>query len=352
MALDNRPPAHGRYETPVAEDPFAVPLDQKIAHLLAADRAMNEVKGLAWTESLYGAQREWKTFAASDGSYTEQVITHVGAGLEANAIDGDEHQRRSYPDNGGGWASAGYEYVRAMDLEGTAPRIASEAVELLTAPTLPAGTRTVLLHPSQLYMQVHESCGHPTELDRAFGTEASYAGTSFVLPDLLGSFRSGSALCDMFADGTVPGGLALFGWDDEGVAPQQVPVLEGGGFVGGRRGVGRFLGWLGGRGRNRVLRGHSSFPRVCKGLCGPRLHGLVRLGRRADTRQRHGRFRVVGQCVEGVVRVHRSLRVDRPIRHSSMVMIQKRTTTWVSFQPLFSKWWCSGAILSRRRPSP
>ena len=104
--------------------------------------------------------------------YTEQVITHVGAGLEANAIDGDEHQRRSYPDNGGAWASAGYEYIRAMDLAGNAERIASEAVELLSAPPLPAGTRTILLHPSQLYMQVHESCGHPTELDRAFGTEA------------------------------------------------------------------------------------------------------------------------------------------------------------------------------------
>ncbi len=232
VVLDARPPARGRYETPVAEDPFAVPLDHKIAHLLAADREMNNVKGLAWTESLYGAQREWTTFAASDGSYTEQVITHVGAGLEANAIDGDEHQRRSYPDNGGGWASAGYEYVRAMNFEGAAERIASEAVELLTAPTLPAGTRTVLLHPSQLYMQVHESCGHPTELDRAFGTEASYAGTSFLTPDMLGTFRSGSDLCDIVADATVVGGLGSFGWDDEGVAAQQVPLIKEGIFVG------------------------------------------------------------------------------------------------------------------------
>ncbi len=161
VVLDRRPTAKGRFETAVAEDPFAVPLDRKIADLLAADRAMNAVKGIAWTESVYGAQREWKTFAASDGSYTEQVITHIGAGLEANAIEGDEHQRRSYPDNGGAWASAGYEYVRAMDLAGNAERVASEAVELLSAPPLPAGTRTILLHPSQLYMQVHESCGHP-----------------------------------------------------------------------------------------------------------------------------------------------------------------------------------------------
>jgi TldD protein len=162
VRLDDRPPARGSFETQVQEDPFAVPLDEKIGHLLAADRAMTAVKGIAFTDSMYAAQREWKTFAASDGSYTEQVITHLGSGLEANAIAGDEHQRRSYPDNGGLWGSAGYEFIRAMDLEANAERVASEAVELLSAPPLPAGTRTILLHPSQLYMQVHESCGHPT----------------------------------------------------------------------------------------------------------------------------------------------------------------------------------------------
>ena len=232
VQLDGRPPAYGRFETEVAEDPFAIPMHQKIGDLLAADRAMNAVKGIAWTESLYAAQREWKTFAATDGSYTEQVITHLGAGLEANAIEGDEHQRRSYPDNGGSWASAGYEFVRAMDLAENAERVANEAVELLSAPPLPAGTRTIILHPSQLYMQVHESCGHPTELDRALGSEASYAGTSFLTPDMLDSFRYGSDLCDIVADATVPGGLGTFGWDDEGVAAQQVPLIKEGIFVG------------------------------------------------------------------------------------------------------------------------
>ena len=232
VRLDDRPPANGSFETPVDEDPFAVPLETKIANLLAADREMNRVSGIAFTESLYSAQREWKTFAASDGSFTEQTITHVGAGLEANAIAGDEHQRRSFPDNGGLWASAGYEFVRGMDLEGNAARIASEAVELLSAPPLPAGTRTILLHPSQLYMQVHESCGHPTELDRAFGTEASYAGTSFLTPDMLGGFRYGSDLVNIVADATVAGGLGTFGWDDEGVAAQRVDLVKDGMFVG------------------------------------------------------------------------------------------------------------------------
>jgi TldD protein len=232
VVLDDREPATGRYETPVAEDPFAVPLEHKLAELMAADEALRRVGGIAWTESMYAAQREEKTFAASDGSYTEQVITHVGAGLEANVIDGDEHQRRSYPDNGGLWASAGYEHVRGMDLAGNAERIADEARELIAAPPLPAGVRTIVLHPSQLYMQVHESCGHPTELDRAFGTEASYAGTSFLTPDMLGSFRYGSELCDIVADATVAGGLGSFGWDDEGVVAQQVPIIKEGIFVG------------------------------------------------------------------------------------------------------------------------
>jgi TldD protein len=232
VVLDDRPPAQGSYETPVEEDPFSVPLERKVGDLLEADRAMLRVPGIAWTESIYGAQREEKTFAASDGSYTEQRITHIGAGLEANAIEGDEHQRRSFPDNGGAWASAGYEHVRGLGLAANAERIASEAVELLSAPPLPAGTRTIVLHPSQLYMQVHESCGHPTELDRAFGTEASYAGTSFLTPDMLGGFRYGSDLVDIVADATVAGGLGSFGWDDEGVVAQQVPLIQAGMFVG------------------------------------------------------------------------------------------------------------------------
>lgn len=233
VELDDRPPAVGRYETPLAEDPFAVPLETKIADLLAADEAMRRAAPLAFSEAMYGAQREWKTFAALDGSYTEQVITHVGAGIEANAVDGDEHQRRSYPDAGGGWQAAGYEYVRGLDLVGHAPAVADEAVALLSAPQCPSGRFTIVLDPSQLYLQVHESCGHPTELDRVFGTEASYAGTSFLTVDKLeAGFRYGSELVDIVADATAPGGLGTFGWDDEGVAAQAVPLVREGIFVG------------------------------------------------------------------------------------------------------------------------
>ncbi len=233
VALDSRPPAIGHYETPVDIDPFTVPFETKIADLLAADEAANRVKGIVFTETSYGAQREWKTFAASDGSFTEQVITHVGAGIESNAASGDEQQRRSYPDAGGGWQAAGYEYIRGLDLEGSAGPYAEEAVALLTAPLCPPGRRTIVLDPSQLYLQVHESCGHPTELDRVYGTEASYAGTSFLTTDHLDSgFRYGSDLVTIVADATAPGGMGTFGWDDEGVAAQAVPLVQNGIFSG------------------------------------------------------------------------------------------------------------------------
>ena len=209
VRLDDRPPARGTYETPIEEDPFAVPLEEKIGILLAADAAAAGPKGVTFTETRYDARREWKTFAATDGSYTEQTFTHVGAGVEANAIEGDEHQRRSYPDGDGGpFKAAGFEYVRGLDLDGHAEPLAEEAVALLSAPQCPAGRFTVVLDPSQLYMQIHESCGHPSELDRVFGTEASYAGTSFLTTDKLDEgFRYGSDLVDIVADATAPGGL-------------------------------------------------------------------------------------------------------------------------------------------------
>ena len=190
--------------------------------LLEADRAAGAVKGVTFTESMYSAHREWKTFAATDGSFTEQVITQVGAAVEANAIEGDEHQRRSYPDAGGGYQAAGYEYVRGLDLAGNGRvgRRGGGRAALMRRSVRRARARSSSI-PSMLYLQIHESCGHPTELDRVFGTEASYAGTSFLTPDKLEEgFQYGSELVTIVADATAPGGLGTFGWDDEGVAAQ------------------------------------------------------------------------------------------------------------------------------------
>ena len=230
VVLDDRPPAHGSYRTPYEVDPFAVPVEEKVADLMAAEAAMTRTPGIAFAEANYSAQREWKSFAASDGSEIDQEITHVVANIEANAVSGDELQRRSYADSG---QAAGYEWVRGLDLAGNAERIAPEAVALLSAPQCPPGRRTIILDPSQLYLQVHESCGHPTELDRVFGTEASYAGTSFLTTDKLDSgFRYGSDLVTIVADATAPGGMGTFGWDDEGVAAQRVPLVQDGVFSG------------------------------------------------------------------------------------------------------------------------
>jgi TldD protein len=232
VTLSARPPARGRYQTPVEEDPFTVPVDETVALLLDAERAMAAVAGTTTTKADYRAFREWKDFVASDGSDTEQVITHVGASLEANAAGEDDVQRRSFPESGG-YRAAGYEHIRDLDLLGRAAGLAEEAVELLSAPVLPPGRRTVILHPSQLYLQIHESCGHPTELDRVFGTEAAYAGTSFLTTDKLErGFAYGSGEVTLVADATTPGGLGTFGWDDEGVVAQQVPLVSAGIFSG------------------------------------------------------------------------------------------------------------------------
>jgi TldD protein len=228
VRLSERPRASGRFETPVREDPFAVPVDQVIDLLLGAERAMAGVEGVTTASADYHAFREEKEFHASDGSRTEQVMTHVGAGLEVNAASADDVQRRSYPESGG-YRAAGYEHIRSLELLERAPALAEEAVELLAAPALPPGRRTIVLHPSQLYLQIHESCGHPAELDRVFGTEAAYAGTSFLTTDKLeAGFAYGSELVNLTADATTPGGLGTFGWDDEGVAAQRVPLVSEG----------------------------------------------------------------------------------------------------------------------------
>jgi len=232
VELSERPAAVGRYETPVEEDPFEVPVDRTVDMLLEAERAMAAVSGVSTTQADYQAFREWKDFYATDGSATEQVITHVGASLEVNAANDVEVQRRSFPEMGG-YRAAGYEHIRGLDLLDRAPTLAEEAVELLSAPVLPPGRRTIVLHPSQLYLQIHESCGHPTELDRVFGTEAAYAGTSFLTTDKLDAeYRYGSDHITIVADATTPGGLGTFGWDDEGVSAQRVPLISEGRFTG------------------------------------------------------------------------------------------------------------------------
>lgn len=221
------------YCTPVEQDPFAVPLSQKLDLLLQSDAAMRAVKGIKVTEGRMECQREEKVFTSSEGSYIEQTLIETGGGIECTATSEDDVQQRSYPNSfGRHQRSAGYEMVTAMDLPANGQRIAEEAVALLSAPQCPSGVTTLILGATQLALQVHESCGHPIELDRVFGTEASYAGTSFLTTDKLGSFRYGSDIVNINADATIPGALGTFGYDDEGVPAQARPIIQAGRFVG------------------------------------------------------------------------------------------------------------------------
>ena len=226
-------PAEGRFEFGIERDPFEVPVEEKIELLLNADRIMREVPEIKVARSSMNFWRTETVFASTDGSYIEQVKTESGAGIEATAVGEGEVQKRSYPSSfGGDFAVAGYEFVEALDLAGHAERVAREAAQLLKAPQCPSDVRTLILEGSMLALQVHESCGHPIELDRVFGTEASYAGTSFLTPDKLGSFRYGSEIVNIVADATSPGGLGSFFFDDEGVPAQRIDIVKDGIFVG------------------------------------------------------------------------------------------------------------------------
>ena len=223
----------GRYETPIEVDPFAVSVEEKLATLLAAEAAMRAVPGVRVTSGSIACQREEKLFMSSEGSYVEQVLTETGCGIEATAVGEHEVQTRSYPNSfGRHQATRGYELVRELDLPGHAPRIAEEAVALLSAPQCPSAVTTLILDPTQLALQIHESIGHAIELDRVFGYEAAYAGTSFLDPSMRETFTYGSPIVNVTADATLPGGLGTFGWDDEGVPAQCLPIITAGRFNG------------------------------------------------------------------------------------------------------------------------
>ena len=221
------------YRTPVEIDPLTVPLNDKVSLLLDADREARSVPGVAVATSSLAFIRENKTFASTEGSHIEQEIVESGLGLVAMAVAEGEMQKRSYPNSFGRHQStAGYESVQKWDLVGNARRMGEEAVALLSAPQCPSGVTTIILDGPQLALQVHESCGHPIELDRVFGTEAAFAGTSFLTPEKVGSFRYGSEIVHITADALTPTGLGTFGYDDEGVPAQATDIVKGGIFVG------------------------------------------------------------------------------------------------------------------------
>lgn len=231
VVLDRWKGIKGSYKTVIKEDPFSVPMEEKIKILLGADRAQRVDKLVVISQSSYQANREKKYFVSTNGSEIEQEITWTGAGIEASAANENDFQNRSYPNSFRGQnMTKGFELVRELALEKHAPEIGKEAVELLSAHQCPSGEMDIILDSNQLALQIHESCGHAVELDRVLGYEASYAGTSFLTPEKLQDFQYGSHIVNLTADATIPGGLGTFGYDDEGVPAQRTYLVKNGKF--------------------------------------------------------------------------------------------------------------------------
>jgi TldD protein len=233
VVLSDVAPAVATWESSYRIDPWSIAMDRKIDHLLSSTEPMRGDPRIHQVAGDISCYRQEKVFASTVGSHIEQTTTQMGGGIEAVAIDGNEFQRRTYPNPfGGDFQAEGWEFIERIDLPRKALQIRDEALALLTAPKAPAGRFDLVIGSAQLALQVHESCGHPTELDRAMGLEISLAGGSFLQPDMLGHFRYGSDLVNIVADATVPGSIGSFAFDDDGVPAQRFHLVENGMFAG------------------------------------------------------------------------------------------------------------------------
>ncbi len=223
------------WQSPFCKDPFEIPLETQLALLLAADAEMRRVKGVTLTETDLQFRKIDSWFASSIGSRIHQRKMISGCGIVATSFQGDEIQKRSYPNSfGGQHALQGYELVESLELLKHAPRVAEEAVALHSAAQCPQKTGTLILGGSQLGLQIHESVGHPIELDRVLGEEANFAGTSFLTLDKLNKLRYGSEIVNVVADARLDHGpgLGSFAYDDEGVPAQCTDIIKAGEFRG------------------------------------------------------------------------------------------------------------------------
>jgi len=221
------------YTTPYKKDPFKVELEEKVNYLMDVNERMDIDERIKVRKCNFNAWKTKKFFASTEGAKIEQKLLKTGGGLDVNVSDGEDTQKRSYPNSfGGDFNSRGYEFFENLELLKHAEETAQEGVDLLDAEQCPEGEMDIILNTNQLALQVHESCGHPTELDRALGTEASYAGTSFMTPDKLGELQYGSDKVNIVSDPTAEGGLGTFGYDDEGVKAKKIDLIKDGTFVG------------------------------------------------------------------------------------------------------------------------
>jgi TldD protein len=223
------------WQSPFVKDPFRIPVERQIDLLLAADKEMRRVKGVTLAEGSMAFRRIEQFFASSIGSAIHQVKMLSGAGIVATSFAEKEIQKRSYPNSfGGQHMESGYELVESLDLVGNAQRVGEEAVALHSAIQCPEGASSVILESAQLGLQIHESIGHPIELDRVLGQEANFAGMSFLTIDKLRKLQYGSEIVNVVADARLEHGpgLGTFGYDDEGVPAQCTPIISNGLFTG------------------------------------------------------------------------------------------------------------------------
>lgn len=224
-----------RWKGPCRIDPFSVPVTTCLDLLLRVDGELRRVPGLTLAEAQMDFRRIEQLFVSSLGSEIYQLKTQTGTGFVAISFKNNEIQRRSYPNSfGGQYQTKGYELVEELKLVENAPRIAEEAVALHQADQCPSGVRDIILGSSQLGLQIHESVGHPIELDRVLGSEANFAGMSFLTLDKLGKLKYASEIVNVVADATPAHGpgLGTFAYDDEGVPAQATPIIRQGLFVG------------------------------------------------------------------------------------------------------------------------
>jgi TldD protein len=224
-----------QWTTPHKIDPFTTSIEQNLDLLLAIDKELTSVKGITLAETNMNFRREEQWFLSSEGSKIHQTKYSTGAGYAAYSFAGSDIQKRSYPSSfGGQWQNKGYELIEELALLQNARRIAEECVALHKADQCPEGVFDIILESSQLALQIHESIGHPIELDRVLGMEANFAGTSFLTLDKLRNLRYGSDLVNVVADARQEHGpgLGTFAFDDEGVPAQCTPIITDGLFTG------------------------------------------------------------------------------------------------------------------------
>ncbi|MCU1308265.1 MAG: peptidase modulator of gyrase, partial [Acidobacteriaceae bacterium] len=228
-------PAVADWTTPHKIDPFTTSLEQNLDLLMKVDEELRRVEGITLAEANVNFRRYEQWFYSTEGSDIHQTRFVTGAGFDVYSFAGTEIQKRSYPNSfGGQYQNKGYELVDELDLPGNARRIAEQAVALHKADQCPQGNFNIVLDSSQLGLQIHESIGHPIELDRVLGYEANFAGTSFLTTDKLRKLKYGSDNVNVVADATQHHGpgLGTFAFDDEGVPAQCTPIITNGEFTG------------------------------------------------------------------------------------------------------------------------